>query len=128
MREGELSGLRWRDVDIEGGALYVQTALKVQEEGGRALGRPKTEYSRRKIEFGEGTAEALRVHRKRQNEERLALSAAWVDHDLVFSNTLGGGLAPNSMTRRHVATSYLLSNALACPSFLPMTCAIQQRH
>ncbi|HEY7343295.1 MAG TPA: tyrosine-type recombinase/integrase [Ktedonobacterales bacterium] len=101
MREGELFGLRWRDVDIEGGALYVQTALKVQEEGGRALGRPKTEYSRRKIEFGEGTADALRAHRKRQNEERLALGAAWVDHDIVFANTLGGGLAPNNMTRRH---------------------------
>lgn len=117
MREGELFGLRWRDVDIEGGALYVQTALKVQEEGGRALGRPKTEYSRRKIEFGEGTAEALRAHRKRQNEERLALGAAWVDHDLVFANTLGGGLAPNNKTRRHFVPAIKLSSALVCPSF-----------
>lgn len=101
MRQGELFGLRWRDVDIEGGALYVQTALKVQEEGGRALGRPKTEYSRRKIEFGEGTADALRAHRKRQAEERLAMGAAWTDNDLVFCNSIGGGLAPNNMTRRH---------------------------
>lgn len=47
MREGELFGLRWRDVDIEGGALYVQTALKVQEEGGRSAGpRPSIAAAR----------------------------------------------------------------------------------
>ncbi len=86
---------------LDTGMLFLQTALKVQEEGGRALGRPKTEYSRRKIEYGAGTAYALSAHRKRQNEEWLAQGAKWVDHDLVFANTLGGGLAPNNMTRRH---------------------------
>lgn len=100
MRQGELFGLRWRDVDLENGALSVQTALKVQEEG-RALGKPKTEYSRRKIEFGPGTAVALRAHHKRQAEERLATGQEWADNDMVFCNTIGGGLAPNNVTRRH---------------------------
>lgn len=100
MRQGELFGLRWRDVDLDSGALYVQTALKVQETG-RALGKPKTEHSRRKIELGTGAIDALRTHRKRQAEERLAMGAAWRDNDLVLYDTIGGGLEPNNMTRRH---------------------------
>jgi integrase len=100
MRQGELFGLRWRDVDLDAGALSVQTALKVKEQG-RALGKPKTEYSRRKIEFGAGTTEALRAHCKRQAEEWLATGQAWTDNDLVFCNSIGGGLAPNNVTRRH---------------------------
>jgi integrase len=100
MRQGELFGLRWRDVDIESGALYVQTALKVQAAG-RALGKPKTEHSRRKIELGIDAIDALRAHHKRQAEERLAMGQVWADNDLVFCDTIGGGLAPNNVTRRH---------------------------
>lgn len=100
MRQGELFGLRWRDVDLDSGALSVQTALKVQEKG-RALGKPKTEYSRRKIEYGPGAANVLRAHRKRQAEERLQMGAAWADNDLVFCNSIGGCLAPNNVTRRY---------------------------
>ncbi len=100
MRQGELFGLRWRDVDLENSALYVQTALKVQEAG-RALGKPKTEHSRRKIELGADAIDALRAHRKRQAEERLAMGQAWTDNDLVFCDTIGGALAPNNVTRRH---------------------------
>jgi integrase len=43
----------------------------------------------------------LEARRKRQNEERLATGQAWTDNDLVFCNSLGGGLAPNNVTRRH---------------------------
>jgi integrase len=100
MRQGELFGLRWRNIDLANGALYVQTALKVQKAG-RALGKPKTEHSRRKIELGDDAIDALRAHRKRQAEERLAMGQAWTDNDLVFCDTIGGALAPNNVTRRH---------------------------
>jgi len=42
------------------------------------------------------------AHRARQNEERLALGAAWNSSlALVFPNTLGGIMIPDNMTKRH---------------------------
>jgi integrase len=42
---------------------------------------------------------ALREHRVRQNERRLALGPAWHDHDLVFPTSIGTPINPNNLTR-----------------------------
>jgi integrase len=48
MREGELLGLRWQDIDFERAS--VQVRLNVQQKDGRfALAELKTAYSRRNI-------------------------------------------------------------------------------
>jgi integrase len=84
MREGELLGLRWLDVDLERGTLQVR--MNVQETTGRfILAETKTAYSRRNIALTQAASEALRRHRARQNEERLAMGSAWnLSLDLVF--------------------------------------------
>jgi integrase len=69
MREGELLALRWRDVDLEAGALEMRGTLQGITGEGFSLGPPKTPRSRRRVEL---TAQAeLRAHRVRQGEERL---------------------------------------------------------
>lgn len=42
---------------------------------------------------------ALHDHKARQNERRLALGAAWQDHDLVFTAANGQPIFPNNLQR-----------------------------
>lgn len=100
MREGELLGLRWQDVDLECATLHVY--MSVQETSGRfILAEPKTAYSRRSITLALTAVEALQLHRIRQNEERLKLGAAWdTSLDLVFPNRFGGLMVPDNLAKR----------------------------
>jgi hypothetical protein len=44
-------------------------------------------------------ASALKVHRKRQREERMALGSAWQDSGRVFTSPIGTPMEPRNMTR-----------------------------
>ncbi len=101
MRQGELFGLRWRDVDLDGASLSVVTNLRRSRVAGTELAEPKTRGSRRRIALTPSTVVVLREHRTRQLEERLRLGAAWEDHDLVFADTTGTPLRANNVERRH---------------------------
>ncbi len=76
MRQGELLGLRWQSVDLAAGHLAVQTALK-NINNRRWLGKLKTAASRRKIMLTPTVIAALRAHRTRQLQERLAAGEDW---------------------------------------------------
>jgi integrase len=81
--------LRWQDIDLEAGTLQIAYTLRLGTSGQWYLDEPKTERSRRRIDLAIRTVEALRSHRRRQLVERLALSEAWSDHGLVFTNAIG---------------------------------------
>jgi integrase len=93
MREGELLALQWGDVDFEQGVIQVhQTLRESVQEGKKAyvLAEPKSKTSRRRIALTQIALGALRRHRVRLAEERLALGPAWDSSlDLVFPNTIG---------------------------------------
>jgi integrase len=88
LREGELLGLRWEDVDLDGAAVEVRrTASYV---GGKTVfGAPKTERSRRTIELSAATVQLLRAHRAAQVEHRLRIGPVWREHGLVFPSPAG---------------------------------------
>jgi integrase len=100
LRMGEALGLRWRDIDLERRTLTVNRIL---ERIGRGNGstlqfvEPKTSRSRRTVTLPEVAAKALRAHRVRQLEERLAEGSRWRDHELVFPTTIGTPLEPHSL-------------------------------
>ncbi|MCA1569911.1 MAG: hypothetical protein LC798_06230, partial [Chloroflexi bacterium] len=60
---------------------------------------PKTSRSRRTITMPRLVVSALRDHRVRQLEERLAASTAWHDWDLVFATTIGTPLDARNVSR-----------------------------
>lgn len=99
MRKGELLGLRWQDVHLERGAIQVTQAL-VKVRGRAVVQEPKTARARRMIELTPLAVEALRRHRARQAEERLAAGPAWRDHGLVFCKRDGTPLDPVNVYRR----------------------------
>jgi integrase len=96
MRRGEVLGLRWKDVDFERGVLRVWQTVGVLH-GVLEIKAPKTRSSRREIRVPAAVIELLREHKRRQNERRLALGAAWQDHDLVFTVGHGGPIHPDNL-------------------------------
>lgn len=95
MRQGELLGLRWKDVDLDGGRLGVSQALQRQNGAGLVFVEPKTARSRRTIMLSRRAVDALRHHRTRQLEQRLLIGPDWRDQGLVFVNATGGPVDPS---------------------------------
>lgn len=62
MRQGELLGLRWDDIDFDAGTVAVQRSL-AQLKGGFLLKEPKSKRSRRTVTLPGFALDALRDHR-----------------------------------------------------------------
>lgn len=96
LRQGELLGLRWQDVDLDGRQIHVRQALQVVP-GGITFRPPKTATSKRAVEIGDATVAVLRQHRKAQLEERLFMGGAYENQDLVFATAYGKPVNPSSL-------------------------------
>ena len=66
----------------------------------RAGGDTKTPRSRRTLALPRKCAEALREHRVRQPEDRLAAGPLWKDHGLVFASAVGTPLDDHNVRRQ----------------------------
>jgi integrase len=100
LRQGELLGLRWREVDLDDRTLRVVGSLQRIPGQGPTIVEPKTPRSRRLVMLGEEATEALWRHRSRQQEERVHAGSAWADIDLVFTNAVGRPLNPGNVRDR----------------------------
>ena len=100
MRQGELLGLRWTDIDLSGaaGELSVRRSLKVTTKG-LGFGSPKNKASCRSVPLNKTAVAALEVHRKLQNKERLR-TPEWSGNDLVFPNSVGRPMDHNNLYHR----------------------------
>ena len=103
MRQGELLGLRWEDVNLDGGRLAVRQALQRQNGAGLVFIEPKTARSRRTIMLSRRAVVALRQHRARQREQRMLARTEWHDLGLVFANAVGEPMDPSWQRARFYA-------------------------
>ena len=89
MRQGEIFGLKWSDLQWVSGRLYVQR--QVQQVRGKTWDtvEPKTRSGKRVIKLGEGTLQKLREHKERQDVERKVAGDLWQDLDFIFSSSVG---------------------------------------
>ena len=99
LRRGEVTGLRWQDVDLDLGLLRIRQQL-VQVGGAIHVGPPKTKAGFRTIALDAGTVLVLRGHAAAQNAEREAWGPAWQSSGHVFCRENGAPLMPGLMTRR----------------------------
>jgi integrase len=97
MRQCELLGLRWADVDLDAGRLRVCRAL--QRGNPPMFTEPKTPRSHRTILLSQRAVAALRSHRTRQLAHRLRVASQWEDYDLVFPNAYGRPQSPRKVLR-----------------------------
>jgi integrase len=100
MRRGELCALRWQDVDLDGGTLRVEWSLEQTRRGGLRFKSPKSARSRRTISLSPAVVAELRVHRRAQQEHRLALGLGKAPPDaLVFGLWDGNPRQPDNLSR-----------------------------
>jgi len=95
-RRGELLFLRWSAVDLDAAEVTFSGSADVID-GERVEGDTKGGRSR-VVSLDAGTVAALREHRKRQLEERLAVGPMWTETGLVFATETGGPVYPDTVT------------------------------
>jgi integrase len=100
MRQSEILGLRWEDIDIDARRLRVrQTLQRVGKE--IVIKEPKTERSRRTLALTPSLLTALVAHRDRQEFERKSAGKDWQESGLVFTSTIGTPLDARNLTREY---------------------------
>lgn len=99
LRQGEILGLRWRDLELDNAMLSVRHALQWLPGKGWQLVEPKSERSRRSISLPDVAAKALRLHRQKQLEDRLLAGPRWTEHDFVFTTRTGTPLDPWNVSK-----------------------------
>lgn len=110
LRQGELLGLQWPDVELDAARLTIRHSL--QRVAGRPqLVEPKTGGSRRTVALNAPALAALREHRALQARERLqAPPGKWHDSEFVFTTPIGTPLDGPNLTKafqRHLEAARL---------------------
>ena len=91
LRQGELLGLKWDDVDLEDGSLQVRRTLTMTKDG-PVLTSPKTTGSRRSVKLTGKAIEALKRHLERQLGEIDRVGSLWSENGLIFASETGDPL------------------------------------
>jgi integrase len=95
MRQGELLGLKWQDIDWEKRQIQVRRSIARMKGQSIIEIEPKTAGSRRKIALPSFVLDLLQEHRVRQQEIRQKAGDAWRNLDLVFCAWHGGYIYPS---------------------------------
>jgi integrase len=104
LRQGELFGLQWPDIDFPTGSLFVQRSLE-EVKGKLRTKDTKTKKSRRRVVLSSVALEALHEHRKRM------LAEGHMDGP-VFCDTQGGYLRKSNVVRRSFDRIVAQANAM----------------
>ena len=100
LRQSELLGLAWPDVDLEHGTLTIRRSLQ-RYDGEYHLDEVKSQRSRRTLALPSPLVEALRRQRTVQVAERLKAGPQWQgdEWELVFATEAGAPLSSKAVTR-----------------------------
>jgi integrase len=93
-RTEELRALTWSHVDLDATPPVIMVWRSV-----RTGGDTKTRKSRRTLELPQRCADALRLHRGRQDQLRERAGDRWHDNDLVFASRVGTALWAGNVRR-----------------------------
>ena len=105
LRQGEILGLMWSDLDWETGRLQIQRQVQRAPAEGLKLVEPKSAAGRRLIVLGPSTLKKLLEHSKRQRAESACKGKQWQEQDLIFPSTIG---TPMEQRRLHINFKKLL--------------------
>ncbi len=106
LRPEELYGLRWKDLDLHSRRLTVNQVLsrtrrKKGEKTPRfVFGPPKTERSRRTIDFPAFVVPVLLKHERQLREIKVLAGERWQENGLVFPSEVGTPADERNVLRR----------------------------
>ncbi len=97
LRRGELCGLRWDDVDLDGSSVRV-VRTRVLVDGRPEESLPKTAAGRRAVPLDARLVALLRRHKAVQSAEKLAAGVAYDDGGWLVADELGQPYYPDSIS------------------------------
>ncbi len=105
-RRGEVCALRWENVDLEEGIVYVKESVRrvktFEEDGPKTrlmIQPPKSEKGIRVIPLPNGLITELRKHKAKQAEEKLKIGEYYKDQGFVFAWEGGDMVKPDYYSR-----------------------------
>jgi integrase len=130
LREGEVLGLRWRDIDFDERIARISVSLQRIDKKLQLVDL-KTERSRRALPISDNLLVSLRDHRTRQLKAKMHAGEEWQETGLVFTTSQGTPLSARNVIRsyhrllakakiprhrfhdlRHSCASFLLSKSI----------------
>jgi len=140
MRVGELTGLRWCDVDFDEGLISVNHTLVFYNHGDNkgctfSINTPKTEAGNRTIPILPSVKEALQMERKTQQELDVKCSVSIDGYsDFIFVNRFGATQHQGTLNKaikriiRDCNDEVLLKSKEKDPVLLPLFSCHSLRH
>lgn len=102
MRQGEILGLRWTDLDLETGKLFVRVALQRVDKKLVQV-QPKSRKSRRPIQLPAVCVTAFARRKADQDLERKWAGSQWQESEYVFTTRIGTPMDARDLLRDYYA-------------------------
>ena len=99
MREAEIFGLQWKDVDWEKNTVKVIRQVQRLPGQGMVFSSPKTRSGIRSIAIGSLTMSKLSEYKEYQQFEKAMAGDRWIENDLVFPSTIGTPMDPHNLLK-----------------------------
>ena len=97
MRQGELLGLMWEDLDWITGHIQVKRQLQRITGLGKVLREPKSASGKRTIVLGQTALDKLKENKDNQFRLKSFVGENWKEHNLIFTSSVGTGIEPRRM-------------------------------
>lgn len=100
MRQGEILGLKWSDIDFKAGTIHIQRSLTRVKSTGLILKDVKTESSNRIVVVSDYILDILSNRKNAQETQKTAFGPCYQDHGLI--NCLEDGIPqdPRNLLRQ----------------------------
>jgi len=89
MRQGEILGLKWDDLDWSTNEIHIVRQLQRITGQGTVFSPPKTRAGRRRIKLGPKTMRRLGKHLDHQDMDKQWACSRWQENGLIFCSTIG---------------------------------------
>jgi integrase len=131
MRQAELIGLKWEDIDWSLGTIQVKRQVRHFKGASYMFLEPKSKSGTRTIIVGKSALEVLKDHKEEQEQLIVSAGENWCNLDLVFPSGVGTPMTASNIRRdfrkllstsglpkirfhdlRHTAVSLMLNHAI----------------
>jgi len=99
MRQSEILGLKWEDVDWTRSTVNVKRQAQYVNGKGIVFMEPKTRAGVRQIALGKTILDELHKHHSKQKEIRVQKGNDWQDNNLIFPTSIGTPISQRNLTR-----------------------------
>ncbi|UOQ43777.1 tyrosine-type recombinase/integrase [Halobacillus salinarum] len=97
MRQGEILGVRWTDLDWDKKLIMIRQTLS--HDGKELKSGAKSKSGKRTITLPDETIHLLKKHKGKMDNSRSLIEDIYNDHNLIVCTELGSPINPSNLTR-----------------------------